>query len=521
MSNLRRGVASVLFLITFSVAVLIATVPSVLMEGNVVFALQAIFPAVILVGLKGWRRPNRVVWIALGAAALAVPAVTIARGFGRVDMMAVMFHLNAGISGIGFDAIKLEFLQALISVSLIVLCFVGLSSLWDLGRRSAWVFTVALLAANPVTQYLAINLTRPALASSVAAQILPPVPAANVKDVGDIVLLYLEGTDRQFADQAVWGNIYDPLAGFAAKGLSLTGVRQVEGTGWTLAGMMASQCGVPVLPNGLKYKKSYTAKDRFIPNIVCLGDIVKPLGYTTEFIVAADRDFAGMAQFYLSHGFENIVDKAMMKSRLPATVEKAARIDWGYDDTAVLMIARDRFTKLTSGSTPFVMALTTISPHGKVGYVSHSCTENGMAQAITDATLQITCMLGDVASFVSDIEAEHRAKRPGRALHIVIQSDHINHNHQTPAVDPAYHDANTVIYLSPNVTPGTVIAREASMIDVFATTLQITGLSTPPVAANLGRSVLSEPKTQLELLGKDALNDIFIRDGELANKVWN
>ena len=518
---MRRLVASVLFLVTLALAVGIATTPSFEMGRNVVFGLQAIFPAVILVGLAGWKRPSRVLLVAVFAAVLAVPAVTIARGFGRVDMMSVMFHLNTGTSGIGFEAVKLEFLQAVLSLSLIMLCFIGLSSLWNLGRRAAWVFTFALFAANPATQYFAMTLTRPPLVSSLITEIRPPKTAVGIKDIGDIVMIYLEGTDRQFADPAVWGNIYDPLSKLAAQGLSLTGVRQVEGTGWTLAGMMASQCGVPVLPNGLKYKTYDLSDDPFLPNIVCLGDLVKPLGYASAMIVGADRSFSGMGKLYLHHGFTTIIDKAVIATQLPVAIEKAAAIDWGYDDTAVLMIARQSFTTLVTGDVPFLLALTTISPHGKVGYISHSCTDNGRASANTDMKGQINCMLGDVTSFVAGIQAEHRAKRPGRALHIILQSDHLNHNPQTPAVSAAFDDANTVIYLSPNVAPGTIIAREASMIDVFATTLQVTGLSTPPVAANLGRSLLSEPETQFERLGKDTLNDFFTRDGELANRVWN
>ena len=130
------------------------------------------------------------------------------------------------------------------------------------------------------------------------------------------------------------------------------------------------------------------------------------------------------------------------------------------------------------------------------------------------------CTIAAVQDFVGYVQAEQKVKRPGRPLHIIIQSDHLSHNASAPAVAAEFQDANTVIYISPNATPGTRIAREASMIDVYATTLELTGLSAAPVAANLGRSLLSAPKTLREEHGRARLDDLFARDGEIAAKVW-
>ena len=43
----------------------------------------------------------------------------------------------------------------------------------------------------------------------------------------------MTGVDRQFADPAVWDDLYAPLTALAAEGTSFTAVEQVAGTGWS------------------------------------------------------------------------------------------------------------------------------------------------------------------------------------------------------------------------------------------------------------------------------------------------
>lgn len=520
MSFPRRVLASLCLLIAFGFAAAIATLPWFKADKPGIIVLIALTAGLILAGRAGWRRPGKAMLAVLLTALLAIPAVVIARGFGRVDMFAVLFHVDVGMQGGGAGNLRNEILQGIISLTVIVLCFQVLTALWNLRPRVVWAFAFVLLLANPVTQFAILNLLRPALNSDLPQKIFPPKLAQGVTDAGDIVVIYVEGTDRQFADPAVWGDAYAPLTQLAAKGMALTGVRQVTGTGWSMAGMMSSLCGVPALPRGLAYRNNYEGAKAFMPNITCLGDLVKPLGYGTTFVMGVDLDFSGVGQFYRDHGFATVLGRSELAARLPQEVQAKSLIEWVFDDHVVMGVGREEHAKLMASDAPFLLVVETIGPHGKTGFLSHSCTPDGVGLQTTDARAVLACTLNEVVDFVAYVQAEQAAKRPGRPLHIIVQSDHLSHNADTPPVDPAYQNANTVIYLGPNAPPGTVIAREASMIDVLPTTLQVTGLAAAPVAANLGRSVLSMPKTLLEEHGEDRLNDLFARDGALAAKVW-
>ncbi len=520
LTQTRRIAASLCLLVAFVLAALIATFPAFKADRPALIVLFALLAGLVLAGQAGWRWPGKAVFALLAVAALAIPAVVIARSFGRIDMFAVLFHVHIGMEGAGIGAIKNEIIQGVVSVCVVVLCVLVLASLWSLRPRVLWGAALVMLAVNPVSQFAVLEWTRPPLNSDLSRHLTPPLTAPDAKEVGDIVVIYVEGTDRQFADPAVWGDSYAGLNDLSRQGLALTGVRQVTGTAWSVAGMMASLCGVPALPRGLAYRNNYDGVERFIPNIRCLGDVVKPLGYRSSFVVGGDLTYSGVGQLYSDHAFQTVLGRQELLKLLPADLLQKSMIDWVLDDSAVMQAARDEHARLIAGDNPFLLVVETIGPHGKVGFLSHDCTENDIGILSSNARAVLKCTIAAVTDFVAHVQSEQKAKRPGRPLHIIIQSDHLSHNASAPAVAEEFQGANTVIYISPNVAPGTQIAREASMIDVFATTLEVTGLSAPPVSANLGRSLLSAPKTLREQHGRTRLDDLFARDGELATKVW-
>jgi phosphoglycerol transferase len=73
------------------------------------------------------------------------------------------------------------------------------------------------------------------------------------------------------------------------------------GTNWSIAGMVASLCSVPLKPY---YGNNMGSKSRFLPSLTCLGDILKAQGYEQYFITGPKLKFSGMDTFYLDHGYD-------------------------------------------------------------------------------------------------------------------------------------------------------------------------------------------------------------------------
>lgn len=516
----RKLLVTVLFILCVAGASIVVLQPGARANTPGFAAMAALFLGWGLGGRWIWRKPGFAGAVLVLSAVVALPAVVIARGFGRVDMMSVLFHTGLGIEGAGIRGLRQEIIEGSLALIMLVAAVVALTNLWALGKTPLYVAASLLLVTNPFSQFLMLALIQPAVASHLPENMVLPL-GQGPKDVGDIVVVYIEGSDRQFADPAVWGDVYAPLDDLARQGLSLTGVRQVAGTGWSLAGVIASQCGVPALPRGVLSGNNYKDVFAFMPKIRCLTDFLADRDYAQAVFSGGKMEFAGANHFFNTHGVTDLTGRVEMEASLPADEVTHARVDWVLDDKLLLRTAGGKYAVMAQNAAPLAIFVQTSGPHGRTGYLSHRCSDSGQAEESEDIARVLACTIADVTRFVADIRAAQAQYRPGRALHIVLLSDHLNHNTAAnPTVAPEFTGANTVIILGPNVTPGQINAREASMMDLFPTLLQVLGLATEPVAANLGRSVLSAPRTLRESTLAPDLDDMLNRDGKLAAMVW-
>lgn len=85
------------------------------------------------------------------------------------------------------------------------------------------------------------------------------------------------------------------------------------GTTWSLAGMVASQCSIPLKPD---YGNSIDTPT-FLPSLVCLGNILQQQGYMTAFLTGTELAFSGMNTFYESHGITTLIGVKEWRQRFP------------------------------------------------------------------------------------------------------------------------------------------------------------------------------------------------------------
>jgi phosphoglycerol transferase len=477
---------------------------------------------IVALGL-GWRlfrRPNKAIWLVALAALILIPAVAVARGFGRVDMIAMMFHADFGMAGATIEGLETEFLQATLSALFLTLCFGLLAGLWAFGARICLVFAALLIAVNPGFRSVAWATVMPAVSSDLMARYSEPTLKAQPTTTPDLVVIYLEGTDRHFADEAVWGDLYAPMREFEAEGISFTQVGQIEGTGWSLAGMVATQCGVPVLPKALTYRNNFDKLDAFMPNVDCLGDVMRRNGYELTYVVGGDLAFGGIDAFYRSHGFSRLIGMHEQEAIYGPEVIEAAKGGWVLDDQLVYETARAEAQTLLQQEKPFLLVVETIGPHGRMGILSRRCNDGVSVTLSKDVNKVVSCLLEDTYSFVRDTQAAHAKARPGKELRIVILSDHLSHNPNRPEAAVAYQGANTAIFLGSG-SAGRVVSKPGAMIDIYPTILDWLDLTVAPHAAGLGRSLLRDDPTIVEVHGIGLFDRMLISDVPLSQKVWS
>jgi phosphoglycerol transferase len=514
---LRRLIATLLFLIVLAAALAVAALPWLRPDKYGMAALLALILGLAVAGRGAWRWPGKTFLIVILAAGLLIPAVVIARGFGRIDMLSIAFHADFGMQGATLEGLHSEILAALLSSVLIALALFLLAGLWRFGVRFHSFAALALIALNPFAQFTAAYALTPTVHSDLAGKLQEPVLRTGGENP-DLLVIYLEGTDRQFADKAVWGDVYAPLAALADQGISLTGVGQIAGTGWSLAGMVASQCGVPLLPRGLISRNNFDAVERFLPAINCLGDVLADRGYRTAYVVGGDLGFGGIDRFYGTHQIADQTGFHEQRALYPHDEFEAATIDWILDDQMVLETARQKWREMVQQDGPMAMIVETIGPHGQLGYLSRHCSPSGRGEKSRAATAVLDCTIKDTAAFVAFVRENHAVARPGKELRLVILSDHLSHNGSTPETALGFKGFNTAILLGGE--KGKVIDRKGAMIDIYPTMLHWLGWSEPPHAAGLGRSLLAQPETLTAEKGIDTMDAMLTSDATLAARVW-
>ncbi len=128
----------------------------------------------------------------------------------------------------------------------------------------------------------------------------------------NLIIIYAESLENFFSRHDVFGeDLLIDIKNINYNKISFNNFYQRLGTSWTIAGIVSTQCGVPL--NNFMYSKSnkFTQKvKQFMPNINCLGDILKNEGYKNIFMKSQDARFAGTKKFLKSHGYDEILDKS-------------------------------------------------------------------------------------------------------------------------------------------------------------------------------------------------------------------
>ena len=126
------------------------------------------------------------------------------------------------------------------------------------------------------------------------------------------VYIYGESLERTYFDNDAFPNLTPELGRIKDEAIDFSNTMQLPGTDYTIAGMVASQCGIPLFA---PFEGNASASvSSFFPQNICLGDILKNSGYENYFVQANLR-FAGKDVFLKSHGFDHLYGAEELKLR--------------------------------------------------------------------------------------------------------------------------------------------------------------------------------------------------------------
>jgi len=445
--------------------------------------------------------PTAVLFIAL---MLFVPVRIMQETFGDIDIEALIFHLRNGIAGTPISDYFPQIIATALSLASIMVSVAAFGSAVKTRGGILFFAAATLFLVNPMTTRSLVVLADNYLPSPLLIKIVDPVVAVPSSVLPDVFVIFLEGTDMRFSDQAVYGNSFEHIEALQSEALTLSSIGQLHGTGYSVAGMVTSLCGIPPVAPQHEY---------ILAEATCLGDILRDFGYVREFFVGGNKEFGGIRLFYEEHGDFRVTGIEELRELGPPVFMDSAVVSEIADDEAVFSAALHRHAQIASIPQPLAMVVETSGPHGVPNYLSRSCSGTGKAEETDDAGMSVHCTTGLALSFIRTVQQRQAALRPDRPLRIIVVSDHLNHAAERLPAWEGIKARNTVLLAGDPRYDGRVIDRVGTYADVYATVLDWLGFAQRPVAAGIGRSLLSAPPTLAENIGlqKEDLQDLSER----------
>ena len=249
-----------------------------------------------------------------------------------------------------------------------------------------------------------------------ATHYVPPATArvAAAKRM-NLVLIYVESLESSYGRPDVFGR--DLLASLTElRPLSFETYEQLPGTGYTMAAIVSTQCGVPMQMVGfLDWRQQGEQTRQFLPRAVCLGDILSAQGYRNVFMGGANLDFSGKGKFLSQHRFGDAYGR---NEWLQLGIPKARLSGWGLHDDDLFEQAKSKLRELHAAGQLFNLTLLTVDTHWPSGYVSPRCKERDV-KALDGVVECTTRMVADLIAFA-------RASGYDEDTNIVVIGDHLS-----------------------------------------------------------------------------------------------
>lgn len=356
------------------------------------------------------------------------------------------------------------------------------------------------------------------LTSDVSIQPYYAAPAPTPHDQPlNLVVIYLESIESEMGDASQFEeNMLQPLDDATAGWASIDNLTVPVGGGWTMAGIVGTECGLLLRDPGVRQFRfdDLPYKAPYMPGAVCLGDVLADQGYTNAYIGGADGNFAEKDRFLRTHGYESVEGLANW------TLGQETEIGtWGLSDRRMLEHAKEEVTKLHDADKPFHLSLLTLDSH-EPGHLWPSCQQT--TQEVM--TSIIRCSMSEVASFVDYMKQQGYLEDTV----VVITGDHPKMVWLGGAFQEQLGDQDRYsrpLYNRIYSPHGVTIAREtADQLSMFATILDLMGYGSPDHRAGLGVSTLvsDTPSPSMLDLSDDDYNKVMqSRSAGLYRELWS
>nr|WP_231703896.1 sulfatase-like hydrolase/transferase [Arthrobacter sp. zg-Y179] len=349
----------------------------------------------------------------------------------------------------------------------------------------------------------------------------------NTEHKRNLVVIYLESGEALLGDDQLFEkDAFAPLkeATPASDGWQSTeGLVEFEGGGWTMAGVVATQCGVPLkgtAPRVDGLAQVGEGVSTYLGGVTCLGDVLARHGYTSVFLGGANSSFAAKDIFLSSHGYSE--QKGLADWRSAGEPEENFRSDWGLSDARLMAHAKDRIDALHAEAEatgqPFNLSLLTLDTH-KPAHVFDYC---NVDTQYTDISV-FSCSMTQVAGFVDHMKEKGYLDDTA----VVIMGDHLKYLSADDAFLEHLDGGSTRSIFNRIWIPGrdknSALRSGLDQLNMYPTLLEAAGLTLKNDEAGLGVSALAErvPGSSAQAMDPNAYTELLnSHSPKFYRKAW-
>ncbi len=328
----------------------------------------------------------------------------------------------------------------------------------------------------------------------------------------NVIYILMESLESSFVDVAEGGkmddNLLPHLTHYAQEegGISfrktgvLGGGSQVEGTGWTIAGILSKTAGVHFK---LPTSKNPSQMATFLPGATTFTDILDQNGYNQVFICGSDKSFASRDVFFETHGSVEVHDINYYKEQ-GRLASKYHNLFWGFEDYMLYDFAKTDIQNLAARDEPFAAIILTVDTHYPEGFVCKFCPQDYPG---TDPRSRykniVKCADTQVYNFIEWAKTQSWYED----TLIVVTGDHLFMEVPSFSIfDDTDYDLEAErnprywldLFINSSIEAKKETGRSFSSFDMFPTVLEAMGVKIEGRCLGFGRSLFSDKKTLLE-----------------------
>lgn len=443
---------------------------------------------------------------------------------------AVIYHILYGLNGAGFSE---YFLMIITSIFTFIFSFIfsfiyyklinkNLHPQSNLTKKYITLFLILISfilhpTTNAISKFISVQVTPRLLQTQdivwneddqeFLSYYKNEIPIETTEKHPNFIYIYAESLEDTYFDEKIFPNLMIGLKKIKEENIYFNNIHQISGSGWTIAGKVSSQCGVPLYTSSSG--NSMQGMDTFYQGATCLGDFLDEEGYDLIYRGGATLQFAGKGKFYKTHSFSDIMGKEEL---LDVITDKDYMSSWGLYDDTLLDLTYDQFIQSSQKGKKFGLFALTLDTHHPKGHQGESCKDIKYKDGTNEMLNSVKCADFLITNFIQKVQSSKYADN----TIIILSSDHLAMKNTATDLLNTGNRKNMLVIVDPRSKTPKKVTRDGAMIDVGSTLVQLLGYNN---SIGLGRDLLNSKQTLYEKF--EDINAQLAQWSSSIRKFWN